>query len=71
MIANILAGHSCAVLESVINEAGIYASFEKSEYITKEHIIRAVLRVVLKTVETEDLDEEVFDEIVEDEDEDI
>lgn len=57
MIANILAGHSCAVLESVINEAGIYAAFEKSEYITKEHIVRAVLRVVLRTVESEDLDD--------------
>lgn len=57
MIANILVGHSCAVLESVINEAGIYAAFEKSEYITKEHIVRAILRVVLRTVESEDLDE--------------
>ena len=56
MIANILVGHSCAVLESVINEAGIYAAFEKSEYITKEHIVRAILRVVLRTVESEDLD---------------
>ena len=57
MIANILAGHSCAVLESVINEAGIYAAFEQSEFITKEHIISAILRVVLRTVESEDLDE--------------
>jgi len=57
MIANILVGHSCAVLESVINEAGIYAAFENSEYITKEHIVRAILRVVLRTVESEDLDE--------------
>lgn len=57
IIANILSGHSCAVLESVINEAGIYAAFEQSEYITKEHIVRAILRVVLRTVESEDLDE--------------
>ena len=57
MIANILVGYSCAVLESVINEAGIYAAFESSEYITKDHIVRAILRVVLRTVESEDLDE--------------
>ena len=57
MIANILAGHSCAVLENVINEAGIYAAFEKSEYITKDHLVKAILRVVLKTVEDEDMDE--------------
>lgn len=57
MIANILSGHSCAVLESVINEAGIYAAFEQSEYITKEHIVRAILRVVLRTVESEGLDD--------------
>lgn len=62
MIANILAGHSCAVLESVINEAGIYAAFEQSEFITKEHIIKAILRVVLRTVEAEDLDEAAMQE---------
>jgi cell division protease FtsH len=66
MIANILVGHSCAVLENVINEAGIYAAFEKSEYITKDHLVKAILRVVLKTVE-DDAGEEILVTIDDDE----
>ena len=45
-IAKIMNGHSCAELETVINEAGIYAGYERSEKITMQHFIEACLRTV-------------------------
>lgn len=45
-IARLLHGCSCAELETVINEAGIYAGFERASKITMEHIIRACLKVL-------------------------
>ena len=42
-IARLLDRCSCADLETVINEAGVYAGFERAEHITMEHIIRAYL----------------------------
>lgn len=52
-IANILVKKSCAVLENVINEAGIVAAFSGHNEIKIEHITDAILRVVLKTIENE------------------
>ena len=45
-IGRIMSGHSSAELESVINEAGIYAGFERSDVITKEHFMRACLHTI-------------------------
>lgn len=45
-IARIMDGHSCAELETVINEAGLYAGFERSEVITMEHFMRACLHTI-------------------------
>ena len=42
-IARILDGHSCADLETVINEAGIYAGFENRTRINQEDIKRAFI----------------------------
>ena len=39
-------GRSCAELETVINEAGLYAGYERAEYITMEHFMEACLRTV-------------------------
>ncbi len=36
---------SCAELESIINEAGMYAAFERSDCITKKHIDWAIMRI--------------------------
>lgn len=36
---------SCARLESIINEAGMYAAFERSDCITKKHIDWAIMRI--------------------------
>lgn len=45
-IAKILDGRSCAELETVINEAGIYAGFENREKIEMKDVVRACLRVI-------------------------
>lgn len=45
-VARIMDGHSCAELETVINEAGLYAGFERSEEITMDHFMRACLHTI-------------------------
>lgn len=45
-IARILDGRSCAVLESVMNEAGLYAGYNNHELITMDDIIKALLRLI-------------------------
>ena len=47
MLAVILDGCSCAVLESVVNEAGLSAGYEGQTEIGRTHLIRAVLRVLM------------------------
>lgn len=47
-IARVMDGHSCAELETVINEAGLYAGFERAERITMEHFIKAYIRTVIR-----------------------
>lgn len=50
-IADVLGGCSCAKLETVINEAGIYAGAERSDMITTEHFIRAAMYIVFNVHE--------------------
>lgn len=45
-IARILEGHSCADLEMVINEAGIYAGYENRECIDQDDIKKAFIRKI-------------------------
>lgn len=45
-IARVLDGRSCAELETVINEAGLYAGHERAECITMEHFMEACLRTI-------------------------
>ncbi len=44
-ISQMMLGASCAELESIINEAGMYAAFERSDCITKKHIDWAIMRI--------------------------
>ncbi|MDE6301968.1 MAG: AAA family ATPase [Clostridia bacterium] len=46
--ARLLAGRSCAEIESVINDAGILATFEDKSEIGKEDILEACMRMVYK-----------------------
>ncbi len=50
-IARILSGRSCAELETVVNEAGVYAGFENKEKIEMDDMIRACMRVIFKAPE--------------------
>ena len=45
-IARIMDERSCAELETVINEAGLYAGFERAEAITMDHFMEACLRTI-------------------------
>lgn len=53
-ISRLMEGHSCAELETVINEAGIYAGFEKRERIEQKDIIRACMRMIFEAPESID-----------------
>ncbi len=48
IIARLLEHRSCAQLETVINEAGLYAGFNRYDKITMEHIVDACMRVVFE-----------------------
>lgn len=50
-IARVLDGNSCAELETVINEAGIYAGFEGKEKIDRDDLLRAAMRVIFNAPE--------------------
>lgn len=43
-IADVLAGRSCAVLETVVNEAGLLAGYRRAEHITASDLMDAALR---------------------------
>ena len=45
-LTQLLSHSSCAQLESALNEAAIYAAYERSDSITRAHLIRAVLKTV-------------------------
>lgn len=50
-ISRFMEGRSCAELEAVINEAGIYAGYEGKEKIEQEHIIKACMRILFDAPE--------------------
>lgn len=58
-IARILEGESCAQLETVINEAGIYAAYENKPQIEMDDVVRACMRIIFHAPEnSEDNDPE-------------
>jgi cell division protease FtsH len=50
-ITRILDGHSCADLETVVNEAGIYAGFDGRDTITQKDMLRAAMRMLFDSPE--------------------
>ena len=57
-IARIMNGRSCAELETVINEAGLSAGFERAEKITMDHLMEACMRTVFGVPTSDFGDEE-------------
>ena len=53
-LARIMGGRSCATLEEVVNDAGLLAGYDRSDTITMEHFMRAVLHSVLDVPEIVD-----------------
>lgn len=47
-IARVMNGRSCAELETVINEAGLYAGFERADHVTMKHFLTACMRIVFE-----------------------
>ena len=52
LVAKILNGSSCAELETVINEAGLYAGYENKEFIEMDDIVKSCLRVLYDAPES-------------------
>ncbi|MBQ8196890.1 MAG: AAA family ATPase [Clostridia bacterium] len=52
-ITKLLNGASCAELETVINQAGVYAGFNRKEKIEMDDIVRACLRIIHNAPERE------------------
>ena len=50
-VARLLNGRSCAALETVINEAGVYAGYENHKEVSMDDLVRAFMRVVYKAPE--------------------
>lgn len=50
-LARLMEKRSCAELETIVNEAGIYAGFADKEKIEQEDIVRAILRMMFKSPE--------------------
>lgn len=48
-VARIASGRSCAELETVINQAGINAGYERSDTITMKHFIDACMKTIFET----------------------
>lgn len=51
-IALILAGKSCAAVESIINEARILAAYDNSGIVKKKHLIHSIMRMTENLIET-------------------
>lgn len=62
-IARIMDGRSCAELETVINEAGLYAGYERTESITMDHFMAACMRTIFDVPASvdDDFDEDFYD----------
>ncbi len=48
LIGNLLDGYSCADLETVVNEAGVYAGYAGKSMIDTDDIIRACMRIIFE-----------------------
>lgn len=47
-IARLIEGHSCAELEKVINEAGMYAAYEGKKTIDLDDVMKAVMKLIFE-----------------------
>lgn len=60
MLVRLMGGMSCATLETIINEAGVYAGYERADSIRMEHLLRSCLRTMFETPAGSDYDDYFF-----------
>lgn len=48
VITKMMQGSSCAELETVINEAGILAGYERADRVTMQHFMKAAMKIVFE-----------------------
>lgn len=48
LVAAMMRGQSCATLETVVNEAGLLAGYQRADRITQDHIVEACLSCVFR-----------------------
>ena len=58
MLVRLMGGMSCASLETIINDAGVYAGYERAEYISMNHFLKSCLRTMFDT--SIDSDDDVY-----------
>lgn len=58
LILRVMEGRSCAELENVINEAGIYAGYERRGQISQDDFIKACLAMLFEEIEDKHVSEE-------------
>ena len=51
-ISRLLQGRSCAELETVVNQAGVYAAFDGRDQVEMRDMIKAILRIIFKAPES-------------------
>lgn len=59
-ITRLLEGESCAALETIINEAGVYAGYENRKEVSMNDLVKAFMRVLYKAPETLKFGDEKF-----------
>ena len=62
-VTKILSGKSCAELETVINEAGVYAGFNNKKSIDMDDIVKACLRIIFHAPEVINPDTDYLREV--------
>jgi len=63
-IASILEGRSCADLETIVNEAGLYAAYDDRDKITHNDLLRSCLRHIFRAPEKRKFNDEEQKRIV-------
>ena len=60
MLVRLMSGLSCASLETIINEAGVYAGYERADSIRMEHILKACLNMMFDVTTHAGYDEGLY-----------
>ena len=60
MLVRLMGGMSCASLETIINEAGVYAGYERADSIGMEHFLKSCLRTMFDVTPQVEYDDDFY-----------